>query len=103
MTASSPDNKKLINLIRGWPSPHLLPAEALRAAANQVLSDRDLFVPALLYGPDPGYQPLREELATWLAGAYGGATGSPDLDRDPNRICITGGASQALALSLIHI
>ena len=85
--------KRPINLLRGWPSPDLLPAAALRAAANKVLSDPNLFVPGLQYGPDPGYQPLRDELARWLGDFYG-------VPPDPSTICITGGASQNLACVL---
>lgn len=85
--------KKPINLLRGWPSPDLLPAKSLRAAAERLLSDPELFVPALQYGPDLGYQPLREELARWLGNFY-------DFPPDPARICITGGASQNLACIL---
>lgn len=98
MTPSEPSpfgEKKLINLLRGWPSPHLLPAESLRAAANKVLSNPDIFVPGLQYGPDAGYEPLREELSTFLSGYYNTGT-APDHER----ICITGGASQSLACIL---
>lgn len=103
--------KKLINLLRGWPSPHLLPSSLLKKAANQVLSDPSIFVPALQYGPDPGYQPLREELAVWLGKAYHyhyhshhGPAQQPDRGgttrktaANPSEICITGGASQSIA------
>lgn len=85
--------KKLINLLRGWPSPHVLPAESLKAAANKVLSNPEIFVPGLQYGPDSGYQPLREELSKFLSGYYSTA---PDAER----ICITGGASQSMACLL---
>lgn len=85
--------KKLINLLRGWPSPHVLPAETLKAAANKVLSDPSIFVPGLQYGPDPGYQPLREELSKFLSSYYG-------TEADAERLCITGGASQSMACLL---
>ncbi|KAI3401387.1 hypothetical protein diail_11471 [Diaporthe ilicicola] len=97
MTPSEPPpvelRKQPINLLRGWPSPHVLPAEALKAAANKVLSDPDIFVPGLQYGPDPGYQPLREELSKFLSKEYG-------TKADAERICISGGASQAMACIL---
>lgn len=91
--ASQPQEKKLINLFRGWPSPHVLPAEALKTAANKVLSDPDIFIPGLQYGPDPGYQPLREELSKFLSDFY-------HTKPDPERICISGGASQSVACIL---
>jgi DNA-binding transcriptional MocR family regulator len=87
------DSKPLINLLRGWPSPDLLPATSLKAAAQKVLSDPAVYVPGLQYGPDEGYQPLREELARWLGDFY-------KVKPDPARICITGGASQNMACML---
>ncbi|KAI1640111.1 pyridoxal phosphate-dependent transferase [Biscogniauxia mediterranea] len=115
--------KKSINLLRGWPSTSLLPAEALRRASQTALSDPEIFNPALEYGPDPGYQPLREELARWLGQFYGPAVASlslkPELEAgsqpelrgagngegigridDVSRITITGGASQSIACIL---
>ncbi|TPX15076.1 uncharacterized protein E0L32_004906 [Thyridium curvatum] len=91
MTTSSA--KVPVNFIRGWPAPSLLPASKLKAASATVLSDPKLFVPGLEYGPDPGYQPLREELACFLGDFFGVAP-------DPRRICITGGASQNVACLL---
>ncbi|KAK7417054.1 Valine--pyruvate aminotransferase [Neonectria punicea] len=85
--------KPAINLIRGWPAPDLLPAVLLSAAAQRILADPAVYVPVLQYGPDPGYQPLRESLANWLAAHYG-------IAPDPDRICITGGASQNVACIL---
>lgn len=80
-----------INLLRGWPASSLLPAHLISAAAQRSLANPDIYVPALEYGPDAGYQPLREALAEWLADHY-----RTNL-ADPERICITGGASQSLA------
>jgi DNA-binding transcriptional MocR family regulator len=88
-------SKVVINLLRGWPCPSLLPPEALKAAAGTVLSDRIVAVPTLQYGPDEGYQPLREEVARWLTAFY-----QPRDAIKPDRICITGGASQNLACIL---
>ncbi|CZR63322.1 related to aminotransferase [Phialocephala subalpina] len=85
--------KKPINLLRGWPNPSLLPTPAILRAAQSALSDPSISTPGLLYGPDPGYQPLREEIAKWMSRFYGG---EPDADR----ICISGGASQNLACVL---
>lgn len=83
--------KGTINLLRGWPSPATLPSEALKAATARALSDPAVFIPGLQYAPDPGFQPLREALAAWLARFYDIGPG------DPDRICITGGASQSAA------
>lgn len=85
--------QKQINLLRGWPSPDLLPADLLSAACQRILADPVESVPILQYAPDPGYQPLRERLAQWLGQHYG-------VEPDANRICITGGASQNLACIL---
>jgi DNA-binding transcriptional MocR family regulator len=83
-----------IDLLRGWPAPSLLPSAILLQASEQVLGNHTLATPSLLYGPDPGYQPLREAIATWLSGYYKSEWTVPD------RICITGGASQNLACIL---
>ncbi|KAI0396733.1 PLP-dependent transferase [Xylariaceae sp. FL0594] len=103
-------SKKSINLLRGWPSTSLLPAEALRAASQTALTDQHIWGPGLEYGPDPGYQPLREELARWLVAFYGEVvaieeeeySAAHDSDEVPgaDRITITGGASQSLACLL---
>ncbi|KAF7518007.1 hypothetical protein G7054_g13596 [Neopestalotiopsis clavispora] len=90
---SSNSALKPINLLRGWPAPSLLPADALKKASASVLSDPDIFTPALQYGADPGYQPLREQLAAWLSEFYG-------TDETADRIAVTGGASQSVACIL---
>ncbi|KAI0184534.1 pyridoxal phosphate-dependent transferase [Xylaria flabelliformis] len=87
-TKDGSSQKKNINFLRGWPATSLLPAEALRAASQTALTDPKIWAPGLEYGPDPGYQPLREALARWLGR------------RNANRITITGGASQSLACLL---
>ncbi|KAK4040582.1 pyridoxal phosphate-dependent transferase, partial [Parachaetomium inaequale] len=110
--------KKLINLLRGWPAPSLLPASGLQSAANYVLSDPEIAVPVLQYGIDPGYQPLREEVARWLSEMYkypsagigsgsgsegssgGGSQGGISTGITADEITITGGASQSLACVL---
>ncbi len=93
MSTLAGGGKRLINLLRGWPAPKLLPADQLKAASATVLSDPSIFVPSLQYGPDPGYQPLREELADYLGGFF-------HVAPDPERICVTGGASQSVACIL---
>ncbi|KAL4774484.1 pyridoxal phosphate-dependent transferase [Aspergillus nidulans var. acristatus] len=84
-----------VDLFTGWPNPSLLPTGALADAFAAVMADPAIRTPALMYGPDEGYGPLREHVAQWLTSFYRPAdpvTGS--------RICITGGASQNLACIL---
>ena len=88
-------SKALINLLRGWPNHSLLPHAQIRDAAVKALSDPSVFVPGLLYGPDDGYKPLREQLARWLTKFY-----KPEQAIGFERICITGGASQNIACIL---
>ncbi|KAL8794168.1 MAG: hypothetical protein Q9195_003236 [Heterodermia aff. obscurata] len=85
----------LINLLRGWPNPALLPVAQIKAAAASALSHPDISTPGLLYGPDAGYEPLRQQLAKWLTSFY-----QPSQPIAPERVCITGGASQDLACIL---
>ncbi|KAJ5774763.1 Pyridoxal phosphate-dependent transferase major region subdomain 1 [Penicillium paradoxum] len=93
MTSVSPEQP--IDLQIGWPNPALLPAPDLRHSATAVFSNPSIANPALAYGPDEGYEPLRTHIAAWLTDFY--------QPRDPvstQRICITGGASQNLACIL---
>jgi DNA-binding transcriptional MocR family regulator len=101
--------KKQINLLRGWPNPALLPTSAIQTAARNALSDPRVSTPGLLYGPDPGYQPLRNSISKWLSDFYDGAAvprngrEAREIKEDDDggdRICITGGASQNLACLL---
>lgn len=92
--------KKQINLLRGWPNPSLLPIPLISAASQTALSNPDISIPGLLYGPDPGYQPLREEISRWMGRFYSYSGTSGSQEEDPERICITGGASQNLACVL---
>ena len=93
--------KKQINLLRGWPNPFLLPTAAMQTAAQAALSDPAISTPGLLYGPDPGYQPLRESISSWLSRFYRDFSEDGETEADgAERICITGGASQNLACLL---
>ncbi|ORY13863.1 pyridoxal phosphate-dependent transferase [Clohesyomyces aquaticus] len=88
-------NKKLINLLRGWPNTTLLPTHLLERASHNALTNKAIAFPAMLYGPDPGDPRLRKNVAAWLTSFYQGP--SPI---SPERITITGGASQNLACLL---
>lgn len=92
VSAGSVGPKTLINLLRGHPHPDLLPAPQMRRASDRALSDADIFTRGLAYGSDLGYEPLRNQLASWLSHFY-----QPQHPIGLARICITGGASQNLA------
>jgi histidinol-phosphate/aromatic aminotransferase/cobyric acid decarboxylase-like protein len=64
-----------------------------------VLTNTNIAIPGLLYGPDEGDQRLRKNVASWLSDFYG--TSYPAAKRiTEERIAITGGASQNLACLL---
>lgn len=84
-----------INLMRGWPNPSLLPTALIASAAATTLSDPTTAHAALLYGPDPGYEPCRKAIAHWLTTFY-----QPPSPVSASRLCITGGASQNLGCLL---
>lgn len=56
------EKKIPINLLRGWPNPALLPVAQIKAAAAAALSQPDVSTLGLLYGPDLGYELLRESI-----------------------------------------
>ena len=85
----------LIDLLKGWPNSALLPAAQIDTASTVALSNADVYIPGLLYGPDPGYEPLRKNIANWLTYFY-----QPPSQILVERICVTGGASQNLACIL---
>ena len=87
--------RTLIDLLKGWPNSALLPANQIKNASSLALSDADVSNPGLSYGPDPGYEPLRGNIAEWLSNYY-----QPSRRILAERICITGGASQNLACIL---
>lgn len=84
-----------IDLFRGWPSPSLLPTSALSTASQTTFSTPSISTPGMMYGPDPGYEPLRIHTAEWLTRFY-----QPREPVTSARICVTGGASQNLACIL---
>ncbi|KAK7404077.1 Valine--pyruvate aminotransferase [Neonectria punicea] len=80
-----------INLQLGWPSPSLFPSSQLLTSASEILQSPKKTSAALIYGPDAGYQPLRQAVATWLTSIY-----LPEESIPAERICITNGASANL-------
>ncbi|KAM3511905.1 hypothetical protein MY11210_004446 [Beauveria gryllotalpidicola] len=83
----TPAPRKQINFLRGWPAPTLLPTTLLSAACQRVLANQYEYTEMQEYGSCYGMSRLRKGLADWLGGHYG-------VNPDPERICITGGASQ---------
>lgn len=97
MTSLLPTGNQ-INLQLGWPSPALFPSAELNEASDAVLTDFNAASAALVYGPNRGNIPLRQEVARWLSSAY---YGNPE-SIDEGRVCIAGGASQNLANCLLR-
>ncbi|KAL4861431.1 pyridoxal phosphate-dependent transferase [Aspergillus spectabilis] len=93
-------NPPPIDLSSGFPAPSLNPIRQLNYATNNVFSNPDIWQDGMMYGPDAGYEPLRENLARWLSGFYHPDTFPSKKSIDAERICITGGASQNLACLL---
>ena len=100
-TAAESPPKTPITFTKGWPSASLHPRKDLLAAVNSAFSDESTITPALQYGPDPGFQPLRESISSWTSKYYGldysPGAGDADTARGTDRITITGGASQNIA------
>ena len=82
----------VIDLGWGHPSPRLHPLEAVRAAADRLLSRGD--TEPLQYGATQGYGPYLETLAEFLSRqeSYG-------MSVDPRSLFLTAGASQGLDLT----
>ena len=78
----------IISFAGGLPAPELFPVEAVRAAANSVLSKNG--ADALQYGPSEGFMPLREWIAEEMK-QRGIAAKSSD-------VLITNGSQQVLDL-----
>lgn len=79
---------EVISFAGGLPAPELFPVEAVREAANRVLSEGG--ASALQYGPSEGYLPLRE----WI----GAELGQRGIQADSGDILVTVGSQQVLDL-----
>jgi DNA-binding transcriptional MocR family regulator len=77
-----------ISFARGAPSPDIMPAEGIRAAAERVL--REDPAGALSYGAGSGYAPLRD----WIAERHG---------VEPERVLVTNGSLQAGIMLFDHL
>ena len=90
--------KSRIDLLQGWPNPHLLPVSEIRNTSIETFQDSWLCSTSLNYGLYAGPQRLRELIAQWLTQFYQPI--SRNLPIPAERICVTGGASQNLACIL---
>lgn len=79
----------VISFAGGLPAPELFPVDAVRAAADAVLSTDGRA--ALQYGLTEGHPPLREWICAHLAGTVG-------LKAHPDELLITHGSQQGLDL-----
>jgi 2-aminoadipate transaminase len=82
-------NPDVISFAGGLPNPKYFPIEAIKAAADKVLSQRG--ATALQYAPTLGHYPLRQ----WIARRYAQQTG---MVIEPDEILITNGSQQGLDL-----
>lgn len=82
-------NDQVISFAGGLPNRALFPVEAIRAAADEVLSSDA--GSALQYGSSEGYRPLRE----WIADRYRLRNG---LNIEADNVLITTGSQQGLDL-----
>jgi hypothetical protein len=78
-----------------WPNHSLLPTQLLDRSTHKVLTNHSIAFPALEYGPDHGDPRLRKHLASWLTKFF-----KPQDHITVDRIAISGGASQNLAVLL---
>jgi DNA-binding transcriptional MocR family regulator len=79
----------IISFAGGFPDSAMFDVEGIREASNQALTEEP--GAALQYGATEGYQPLREQLAAFMASK--GAT-----DLAPENLIVTTGSQQALDL-----
>lgn len=79
----------IISFAGGFPDSAMFDVDGIREASNQALAEEP--GAALQYGATEGYQPLREQLAAFMA-----SKGAKDLA--PENLIVTTGSQQALDL-----
>lgn len=82
------DQPDILSFAGGIPDPALFPTEAIRKAADGILSDPKKAAAALQYSVSEGYPPLRAWIADHMA-----KLGVPC---DPDNILVTAGSQQGL-------
>jgi len=81
---------EIVSFAGGLPAPELFPIDAMRAAADRVLSQGAS--QALQYGATEGVAELRAHIAAEATAA------TPDAPVEPEQVLITTGSQQALSL-----
>ena len=79
----------IISFAGGFPDSAMFDVDGIRAASQRALAEEP--GAALQYGATEGYQPLREQLAAFMA-----SKGAPDVA--PEQLIVTTGSQQALDL-----
>jgi 2-aminoadipate transaminase len=89
-------NANVISLAAGLVDPESLPADEVRAALDEILSDPRSAQAALQYGTTQGYAPLREKILAYLLALDG--AGAQDLSVTVDDVVVTTGSQQLLYL-----
>lgn len=90
------ENPELISLAAGLVDPESLPADDVRLALDEILTDPRSAQAALQYGTTQGYAPLREKILTHVLALDGVAPNEVSLGVDD--IVVTSGSQQLLYL-----
>lgn len=80
----------IIPLAAGNPAPDAFPVEEVQKISAEILADEP--ITALQYGVTEGYQPLRDELKSWLARRE-------KIGRDFDDLLVVSGATQIMDLT----
>ncbi|GIW82960.1 MAG: aminotransferase [Gemmatales bacterium] len=91
------ENPDLISLAAGLVDPWSLPAEEVRGAFAQILSEPERAYAALQYGTTKGYAPLRQKLLDRLC-KLDGIADPADISLTPLDVVVTTGSQQLLYL-----
>ena len=80
----------IIPLAAGNPAPDAFPVEEVQKISAEILAEEP--ITALQYGVTEGYQPLRDELKSWLARRE-------KIGRDFDDLLVVSGATQIMDLT----
>jgi 2-aminoadipate transaminase len=88
------ENPNLISLAAGLVDPESLPADAVRGALDDILSDPRSAQAALQYGTTQGYTPLREKILAHVLSLDG--LSARDVSASVDDVVVTTGSQQLL-------